>query len=169
MRRLNETWGKIDCPGRRTVRRSDEFRINTRDKKVCPGTDVDEKVADEKQDLENKIVSTEFRWMRRTHRTDPEEGTSSIADSSMDDNSRNSGINTYSDRNSSSGSDMSELAIHTLLVETRARDLDREVYQDPGSDRYLIPGESVFDNATDDLETIALSKLSISLLPQKKR
>ena len=26
--------------------------------------------------------------------------------------------------------------IHTLLVETRARDLDREVYQDPDSDRY---------------------------------
>ena len=63
----------------------------------------------------------------------------SIADSSMDDNSRNSGIDTYSDRNSSSGFDMSELAIHTLFVETRARDLDREVYQDPDSDRYLVP------------------------------
>ena len=73
--------------------------------------------------------------MRRTHRTDQDEGTCSIADSSMDDNSRNSGIDTYSDRNSSSGSDMSELAILTLLVETRARDLDREVYQDPDSDR----------------------------------
>ena len=94
--------------------------------------------------------------MNRTHRTDPEEGTCSIADSSMDDNSRNSGIDTYSDRNSSSGSGMSELAIHTLLVETRARDLDREVYQDPDSDRYLIPGERVFDNAADDLETIAV-------------
>ena len=56
----------------------------------------------------------------------------SIADSSMDDNSLNSGIDTYSDRNSSSGSGISELAIHTLLVVTRARDLDREVYQDPG-------------------------------------
>ena len=58
--------------------------------------------------------------MRRTPGTDPEEGTSSIADYPMDDNSRNLGIDTYSDRNSSSGSDMSELAIHTLLVETRA-------------------------------------------------
>ena len=76
--------------------------------------------------------------MRRKHSTDPEEGTCSVADSSMDDNSRNSWIDTYSDRNSSSGSDMSELAIHTLLVETGARDLDREVYQDPDSDRYLI-------------------------------
>ena len=63
---------------------------------------------------------------------------------------------------------MSELAIHTLLVETRARDLDREVHQDPDSDRYLIPSERVFDNAADDLETIAVSKRSISLLPQKE-
>ena len=81
----------------------------------------------------------------------------------MDDNSRNSEIDTYSDRNSSSGSDMSELAIHTLLAETRARDLDREVYQDPDSDRYLIPGKRVFDNRADDLETISVSKRSISL------
>ena len=91
-------------------------------------SDVDEKVPDEEQDLENKILSGEFRWMNRLHRTDPEEGTCSNADSSMDDNSRNSGIDTYSDRNSSSGLELSELAIHTLLVETRARDLDREVY-----------------------------------------
>ena len=131
-------------------------------------SDIHEKVPNEKQDLENKDLCGEFRWMRRTHRTDPEEGTCSIADSSVDDNSRNSGIDTYSDRNSSSGSKLSELAIHTLQVETRARDLDREVYQDPVSDRYLIPGERVLDNAADDLETIAVSKRSISLLPQKE-
>ena len=53
-------------------------------------------------------------------------------------------------------------------METRAKDLDREVYQDLDSDRYLIPGERVFDNAADDLETIAVSKLSISLLPLKE-
>ena len=57
---------------------------------------------------------------------------------------------------------------HTLLVETRARDLDREVYQDPDSDRYLIPSERVFDNSADDLETIAISKRLISLLPAKE-
>ena len=51
-------------------------------------------------------------------------------------------------------------------METRARDLDREVHQDPDSDRYLVPGERVFDNAADDLETIAVSKRSLSLLPQ---
>ena len=106
--------------------------------------------------------------MSRTHRTDTEEGTCAIADSSIDDNFRNSGIATYSDRNSISGSELSELAIHTLLVEARASDLDREVYQDADSDRYLIPGERVFDNAADDLETIAVSKRSISLLPQNE-
>ena len=131
-------------------------------------SDVDEKVPDEKQDLENKILSGEFRWMRRRHRTDLEEGTCSIADSSLDDNSRNSGIDTYSDRNSSSGLELSELAIHTLQAETRAKNLDREVYHDPDIERYLITGERVFDIAADDLETIAVSKRSISLLPQKE-
>ena len=131
-------------------------------------SDVDEEVPDAKQDLENKVFSGELRWMRRKHRTEPGDGADSIADSSTDDNSRNSRIDTYSDRNSSSGSELSELAIHTLLVETRARDLVREVYQDPDSDRYLIPGERVFDIAADDLETIAVSKRSKSLLPQKE-
>ena len=128
-------------------------------------SDVDEKVPDEKQDLENKVLSGEFRWMRRKRRTDPGDRADSVADSSTDDNSRSSGIDTYSDRNSSSESELSELAIHTLLVETRARDLDREVNQDPDSDRYLIPGERVFDNAA---ETIAVSKRSMSLLPLKE-
>ena len=131
-------------------------------------SEIDEKVTDEKHDLGNTVLSGEFRWMRRRHRHDLEERADSITTSSTDDNSRNSGIDTYSDRNSSSGSELSELAIHTLLVETRARDLDREVYQDPDSDRYLIPSERVFDNAADYLETIAVSKRSISLLPQKE-
>ena len=116
----------------------------------------------------DKVLSREFRWMSRAHKTVPEEGTCSIADSSIDDNYRNSRIDTFSDRNSSTGSELSELAIHTLLVESRARDLDREIYQDPNSDRYLLPSERVFDNAADHLETIAVMKLSISLLPQKE-
>ena len=131
-------------------------------------SEIDEKIPDEKQDLENKVLSREFRWMRRRHRHDLEERAVSSTTSSTDDVSRNSGMDTYSHRNSSSGSELSELAIHTLLVETRERDLDREVYQDPDSDRYLIPSERVFDNAADDLETIAVSKRSISLLPQKE-
>ena len=94
--------------------------------------------------------------MRRKQKTDPGDGADSVAGSSTEDNSRNSGIDTYSDRTSSSGSEMSELAIHTLLMETRARD------------RYLIPGERVFDNAADDLEAIAVSKRSMNLLPQKE-
>ena len=127
-------------------------------------SDVEENVHDEEQDLEDKILSGEFKWMSRAHKIDSEEETCSVADSSVDDNSRNLGKDTYS----SLGSELSELAIHTLLVETRARDLDREVDQDPDSDCYLIPGERVFDNAADDLETIAVSKRSISLLPQKE-
>ena len=53
-------------------------------------------------------------------------------------------------------------------METRARDLDREVYQDSDGDRYLLPGERVFDKAADDLKTVAVSKLSTTLLPQKE-
>ena len=131
-------------------------------------SEIDEEVPDEKQDLGNRVLSGEFRWMRRRQGHDLGEGADSITTSSTDDNSRNSGIDTYSDRNSSSGSELSELAIHTLLVETRARDLDREMYQDRDSDRYFIPSEKVFDNAADDLEAIAVSKRSISLLPQKE-
>ena len=104
-------------------------------------SDVEEKIPDKDQDLEYKNLSGEFKWVSRTRRIDPGEGAGSVTDSSTDDNSRNSGIDTYSDRNSSSVLELTELAIHTLLVETRARDLDIEVYQDPDSDRYLIPSE----------------------------
>ena len=95
-------------------------------------------------------------------------GTCSMADSPVDNRSRVSEIDTYSGGNSSSGSELSELEIHTLLMETQSRDFDREVYQDPNSDRYLVPKERVFDNAADDLETIAVSKRSMSLLTQKE-
>ena len=131
-------------------------------------SEIDEKIPDEKQDLENKVLYGEFRWMRRKYGHDLEERAVSSTTPSTDDKSESSRMNTYSDRDSTSGSELSELAIHTLLVETRARNLDREVYQDPDSDRYLIPSERVFDNAADDLETIAVSKRSISLLPQKE-
>ena len=83
-------------------------------------SDVDEKVPGEKQGLDNKVLSGEFRWMRRRHRTDLEEGYRRLFNGWQ---IPNSGIDTYSDGNSSSGSELSELAIHTLLVETRARNL----------------------------------------------
>ena len=121
-----------------------------------------------KRDREDKILSGEFRWMSRAYKSEPAMEMCSVADSSVDNISRNSETDSYSDRFSSTRSELSELVIHTLLVETRARDLDREVYQDPDSDRYLVPSERVFDNAADDLETIAVSKCSLSLLPQKE-
>ena len=48
-------------------------------------SDVAGKIPDEKQDLENKVLSGEIRWMRRRHRIDLEEGTCSIADLSIAD------------------------------------------------------------------------------------
>ena len=36
--KVKQTWEKVACPGRRTVRRAGEFKINTRDKEVCPGS-----------------------------------------------------------------------------------------------------------------------------------
>ena len=127
---------------------------------------VEENVQGEEQDLEDKILSGEFRWMSRAHKSDPEEETYSVTSSSIDENSRNSRNDTYSDR--SSGSELSELAIHTLLVESRARDFYRELHQDHDSDCYLLRSETVFDNEAEDLETIAVSKRSMSLLPQKE-
>ena len=92
--------------------------------------------------------------MSRTFNSEPAVEACSVTNSSVDDTYRNSKNDIYSDRNSSTGSERSEIAIHTLLVETRARDLDREVCQDPDSDRYLVPSKRVFDNAADDMEII---------------
>ena len=36
VKKLVESWSNAICPGRLTVRRKGEFRIKTRDKKVCP-------------------------------------------------------------------------------------------------------------------------------------
>ena len=129
---------------------------------------VEEIVQGQEQDLEDNFFSGELRRMSGAHKTDPEEEKCSVTDFSDDYNSKNSKTDTYSDRNSNTGSKLSELTIHTLLVETRATYLDRELYQDPDSDRYLLRSETVFDNAADDLETIAVPKRLMSLLPQKE-
>ena len=134
MKRLNEKGGEDYLSGETNGEESRRVQDQNPGQDSLSGeSDVEEKVPDEEQDLEDKSLSGEFRWMNRTHRIDPEEGTCSIADSSINDNSRNSGIDTYSDRNSSSGLELSELAINPLLVEARARDLDRVVYQDSTS------------------------------------
>ena len=46
-------------------------------------SDVDEKVPEEKQDLDNKILSELFRWMQRRYRTDPGDSADSVTDSSL--------------------------------------------------------------------------------------
>ena len=169
MRMLNETWGQ-DCLSGET--NSEESRRvqdqNPRQERLFGESDVEEKVPDEEQNLEGKILSEEFRWMNRTHITDPEEGTCSIADSSIDDNSRISGIDTYSNRNSSSGSEFSELAIHKLVVETRERDLYNEVYQDPDSDRYLRTDLQPFEQETKPLAKIGALRWKMTRISQIK-
>ena len=53
----------------------------------------------------------------------------STVDSFVENSSKNSENDMYTDRNSSTGSKLSELAIHTSLVETQY--MDREMFQDP--------------------------------------
>ena len=48
-------------------------------------------------------------------------------------------------------------------MEFKARNLDRELHQDPEGDRFISSSELVQDN---ELEMIAVSKRSVSLLPQ---
>ena len=65
-----------------------------------------------------------------------------------------------------SNSDVSEIAIHFLLVEWEKRGLEREMHQEPDRDRYTSDEEgTVVDNAADELELTALSKRSIRLFP----
>ena len=65
-----------------------------------------------------------------------------------------------------SNSDMSEIATHSLLVEWEQRGLDRETHEDPDRDRYTSDEESsVIDNAADELELIAVLKRPTRLLP----
>ena len=65
-----------------------------------------------------------------------------------------------------SNSDISEIAIHCLLVDWKQRGLDREMHQDPDRDRYTSDEEgTVVDNAADELELIAVSKRPTRLLP----
>ena len=65
-----------------------------------------------------------------------------------------------------SNSDMSEIAIHSLLVDWKQRGLDRETHQDQDRDRYTSDEEgTVVDNAADELELIAVLKRPTRLLP----
>ena len=65
-----------------------------------------------------------------------------------------------------SNSDISVIAIHSLLVDWKQRGLDREMHQDPERDRYTSDEEgTVVDNAADELELIAVSKRPTRLLP----
>ena len=62
-----------------------------------------------------------------------------------------------------SNSDVSEIAVHSLLVDWNQRGLDRETHQDP--DRDTDEEGTVVDNAAGELELIAVSKRPTKLLP----
>ena len=65
-----------------------------------------------------------------------------------------------------SNSDVSEIAIHCLIVEWKQRGLDKEMQQDPDRDAYTSDEEcTVIYNAADKLELIAVSERSTRLLP----
>ena len=82
---------------------------------------------------------------------------------SSDDSRRQSWENTYE---TTSNSDVLEIAIQSLLVEWIKRGLGREMHQDPDRDRYTSDEEgTVVDNAADELELIAVSKRPTRLLP----
>ena len=67
-----------------------------------------------------------------------------------------------------SNSDVSEIAIHSLLVDWKQRRVDREMHQDLDRDRYNSDEEgTVVDNAADEFELIAVSKRPIRLLPHE--
>ena len=141
---------------------------NPEQETLSGGSDVDGIGHVNERDQTEKILSGEFRWMSRIGTLETTMETCSTVVSSFDNTSRKSESYNYSDRNSGTGSDLSKLAIHSLLVENRARELDREVYNDPDSDRYLIPSGKILDNAADDLESIAVLKHLMNLIPQKE-
>ena len=66
---------------------------------------------------------------------------------------------------STSNSDVSEIAIDSLLVEWKQRGLDREMHQDPDRYRYTSDEEgTVVNKAADELELIAVSKRPTRLI-----
>ena len=72
----------------------------------------------DRQDQVDKVLSGKFRWMNKSCTTDTAVETCYTEDSSVEDVSRKSKIDTCSDRNSNTGSELSQSANRTLLLET---------------------------------------------------
>ena len=105
----------------------------------------------------DRVLSGESRNISDNLEYDVEESIGS-----SDDSRPQSGDNTSE---TTSNSDISEIAIHSLLVDWKQRGLDREMHQDPDWDRYTSDEEgTVVDNAADELELIAVSKRPTRLL-----
>ena len=64
-----------------------------------------------------------------------------------------------------SNSDLSEIAIHSLLADCKQRGLDREMHQDPDRDIYTSDEEgTVVNNAAHELDLLAVSRSTKSKL-----
>ena len=106
----------------------------------------------------DKVLSGESRNI-----TDRSEHNDVESSGSSDDSRPQSWENTSE---TTSISDVSEIAILSLLVEWIQRGLDREMHQDPDRVRYTSDEEGpIVDNAADELELIAVSKRPTILLP----
>ena len=105
-----------------------------------------------------KVLSGESRNI-----TDRSEHNNVVSIGSSDDSRPQSWENISE---TTSNSDVLEIAIHSLLLEWKQRGLDREMHHDPDRDRYTSDEEgTVVDNAADELELIAVSKRPTRLLP----
>ena len=106
--------------------------------------------SDSKQPMD-KVLSGESRNI-----TDRVERDGVVSFGSSDDSRPQSWDNTSE---TTSNSDVPEIAIHSLLVDWKQRGLYREMHLDPDRDRYTSDEEGiVVDNAADELELIAVSK-----------
>ena len=81
--------------------------------------------------------------MHRSDASGSEVKTHSVGDSINKISSKKLETDTYSDQNSRSTSELSELANHTFLVKERASSLIRELNQNPESDNYILLSETV--------------------------
>ena len=77
--------GEKDVEGNRRVYQQDPLQES-----LYRESREEESVQSEEQDLEDKSLPGEFRWMRRAHKIDLEEEICSATDSSVDEDSRNS-------------------------------------------------------------------------------
>ena len=130
---------------------------------ACPGKNV------EATKGQNVVLEVDFRATKGQNQGESR----NIINKSEDDDAESIGSSDDSQSQpwengseTTSNSDVSEIAIHSLLVEWKQRWLNRENHQDPDRDRYTSDEEGIVtNNAAYELELIAVSKRPTRLLP----